>query len=64
MIAHLRDVHRIAAGGKTDSTSKATRSATPYPPRSERRKALMWKLARWMLVSKRPFNIVESEEFR
>ena len=44
MIAHLRDVHRIAAGGKTDSTSKATRSATPYPPRSERRKALMCKL--------------------
>ena len=64
MIAHLRDVHRVTAGGKTDSTSKGARIATPYPPRSERRKAIMWKLSRWMLVSKRPFNVVESEEFR
>jgi hypothetical protein len=64
MWKHLADFHNIDRYGKMVKDSMDVDVVVPYQPKSAEQKAINWKIARWMVVNKRPFNCAEAEEFK
>ena len=57
LIRHLKAVHNITKQGVEPTTTNIQR---PYAPRSREQAHITWKVARFIIVNKRPFHLVES----